>query len=482
MSRTDYMQHQDQSQTPQNNKFIMLLIAFLVGSIGAFMTSAVNVALQAINTQYQPDAILLNWVVTSMVLSTAVFSIPSGRLADIIGLKKLTVYGVLVFLGGTVLAVVSGSITLLITARVIQGLGAAMINATMVAMLTITFPASERGRALGIYISSVYAWLATGPVLGGVMTQYLGWKSLFIFVIPFSLATLILLFWKVKGEWALSRGEKFDYTGSVIFGVALVALIYGFSAMPAIGGIALTLAGLLGIFVFLYWENRIDSPILHVRIFKNNKSFIFANLASLINYSATFSISYFISLYLQLVKGYSAEKAGFILIAQPFIQTIISPFTGRLSDRVEPRLVASAGMVMVFLGILSFVFLTDGTSILQIVITLIILGTGFGLFVPPNTNAIMSSVSPKYYAVASSITGTMRTIGQTLSMGIALVMTAVVIGSVVITRDYHPGFLTASRAAFIIFAVLCFAGIFASLSRGKGESPPPGAVTPPSLH
>jgi MFS family permease len=260
------------------------------------------------------------------------------------------------------------------------------------------------------------------------------------------------------------------YTGSFIFGLALVALMYGFSKLPGAEGILITLVGMAGIVIFLLWENHVESPILHVKLFKSNRAFIFSNLASLINYSATFSISYFISLYLQLVKGYSAQQAGFILIAQPLIQTLISPFTGRLSDRVEPRLVASAGMTLIFLGILSFAFLTDGTSLVQVIVTLIVLGIGFGLFVPPNTNAIMSSVAPKYYAVASSVTGTMRTIGQTLSMGIALVVTAVVIGNVVMTPNYHPGFLTSTRAAFIIFAVLCLAGIFASLSRGKKES------------
>jgi MFS family permease len=201
----------------QNSKPIMLIIAFMVGSVGAFMTSSLTVALQAINQEYKPDAILLNWVVTSFVLSMAIFSIPGGRLADIIGLKRLTIYGVLVFLAGTVLAVFSNTIILLIVARVVQGAGTAMISATMVAMLTMTFPVNERGRALGIFISSVYAWLSVGPLLGGILTEYLGWKSIFVFAIPFSLAILLLLVWKVKGEWALSHGEKFDYTGSFIF-------------------------------------------------------------------------------------------------------------------------------------------------------------------------------------------------------------------------------------------------------------------------
>jgi MFS family permease len=331
----------------------------------------------------------------------------------------------------------------------------------------MTFPARERGRALGIYISSIYAWLSVGPFLGGLLTEYFGWRSLFIFAIPFSLAILILLILKVKGEWAESRGEKFDYTGSIIFGLALISLIYGFSQIRDISGIIFTAAGLLGIYLFLYWENRSQSPILDVRSFRRNKAFIYSNLASLITYSATFATSYFISLYLQLVKGYNADQAGFILIAQPLIQTLVSPFTGRLSDKVEPRKVASLGMALIFIGLVSFIFLGNNTSLVQIIITLLILGVGYGLFVPPNTNAIMSSVTPRYYAVASSVTGTMRNIGQTLSMGITLVVTAVIIGNAVMTPDSHPGFLHSSQITFIIFAALCFSGIFASLARGN---------------
>jgi MFS family permease len=184
-------------------------------------------------------------------------------------------------------------------------------------------------------------------------------------------------------------------------------------------------------------------------------------------YSATFGTALLLSLYLQYIKGLNPNQAGLILLSQPAIQAVVSPFTGRLSDKFAPQLVASAGMVLIFLALLSFVFLHDGTSLLQIVITLLFLGVGFGLFVPPNTNAVMGSVTPKYYAVASSMTGTMRTLGMTLSMGITLVVTAIVIGPIVITRDFHPGFLDSSKITFAIFALICFAGIFASLSGRK---------------
>lgn len=452
------------------NKNVILAIALLAGSLGAFMTSSLNVALPAINQEFNPSAIMLNWVITSFVLSWAVFSIPTGRLADIFGLRKFAIYGVIIFLASTVVAVFSNSIAMLIILRTVQGIGSAILGGTVVALISITFPAKERGKALGIYISSVYAWLSVGPFLGGLLTQYLNWRSLFIFSLPFSLVILFLLLWKVKADWAGAKGEKFDFTGSLIFGLALIALIYGFSDIQQLPGILLTAGGVIGLILFLAWENRAASPLIDVRAFKNNHPFIFSNLASLITYSATSAISYLLSLYLQIVKGDSPFHASLILIIQPLVQTVIAPFTGRLSDRIEPRIIASIGMAMLCLGLAGLIFLKEDSSLIQIVITLVVIGAGFGLFVPPNTNAIMSSVAPKYYAVASSLTGTMRTIGQTLSMGVTLILTALIIGNIAITQDYHPGFLTVVKVAFAIFAALCLAGIFASLARGKTQT------------
>ncbi len=459
-------------------KGVVLALALLVANVGAFMTSSLTVALPVINTEFKPSAIVLNWVITAFVLSWAVFSIPTGRLADIFGLRRLSVIGISIFLAATITAVFSNSIVMLISLRAIQGMGAAILGGTIVAMLTLTFPAKERGMALGIYTSSVYFWLTTGPFLGGLLTEYLDWRSLFIFSIPFGLAVLVLILWKVKAEWVGARGEKFDFTGSVIFALALVAIIYGFSQIRTILGILITTGGIIAIVCFIFWENRTPSPLLNIRAFKNNRSFIFSNLASLITYSATAAIAYLLSLYLQLVKGYSPLQASWVLMVQPIVQTLVALFSGWLSDKIHPRLVASTGMSVLCLGLASLIFLNEDTAIVRLVIILGVIGAGFGLFVPPNTNAIMSSVIPKYYAVASAMTSTMRTIGQTLSMGITLILTSLIIGNAVMTRESHPGFMLMVKVAFAIFAVLCLAAIFASLVRGKTPNPD-GIRTPP---
>jgi predicted MFS family arabinose efflux permease len=289
-------------------------------------------------------------------------------------------------------------------------------------------------------------------------------------VAPVSFILLILLWWKVKEEWITSKGERFDYLGSLIYGISLVAIMYGFTELPdAIGGI-ITLAGILGLIGFFRWESRVTSPILIVSLFRNNRPFVFSNLAALFNYSSTSAITFFLSLYLQYLKEFSPQQAGLVLLSQPIIQTIVAPYSGRLSDKFAPRIVASIGMGLTCLVLIFFGFLSKDTPVIQIICALAILGAGFGLFASPNTNAIMSSVAPKYYTTAASVTGTMRTIGQTLSMGIAMIIIAVVIGRVGITSAYYPQFLTSAQIAFFIFAVLCFGGIFASLARGGNKT------------
>lgn len=341
-----------------------------------------------------------------------------------------------------------------------------MIFGTSVAILTSVFPAGERGKALGINVASTYFGLSLGPVLGGFMTQHLGWRSIFLVNVPLGLIVIALIFWKLKGEWAEAKGEKFDFIGSAIYSFSLVAIMYGFSLLPAISGAWLILAGALGILSFIRWEIGAESPVLNVNLFKNNKVFTFSNLAALINYSATFAVGFLLSLYLQYIKVLSPRDAGLILVSQPIVMAVLSPFAGRLSDRIEPRIIASAGMALTVLGLSLLTLLNEKTALEFIMASLILLGFGFALFSSPNTNAVMSSVEKRFYGVASATLGTMRLTGQMFSMGIAMLIFAIYIGKVQITPEYYPHFLTSVKTAFIIFAALCFGGIFASLARG----------------
>ncbi len=449
------------------SKEVVLLVASTASFIFPFMGSSVNIALPSIGRELSLDAVTLGWIATAYILASATLLVPFGRIADIHGRKKVFTYGVIVFTVSSFLSGIAGSAAMLISFRVLQGIGGAMIAGTGVAMLTSVFPAAERGKALGINVAATYAGLSLGPVLGGVLTQHLGWRSIFFVGVPLGLVVLGVILRKVKGDWAEAKGEKFDLAGSIIYSLALVVLVYGFTMLPAMLGVWLIVAGVIGLSAFVRWETKMRSPVLDMNLFKNNRVFAFSNLAALINYSATYAVAFFISLYLQYIKGFSPQSAGLILVAMPAVQAIFSPLAGRLSDRIEPGVIASMGMALTTAGLVFFIFLNGETSLEFIMGALILIGFGFALFSSPNTNAVMGAAPKTAYGVASATVATMRQVGMVFSMGIAMLMFALHIGRVEITPEYYPAFLESMKTSFIIFAVLCFGGIFASLARGK---------------
>jgi EmrB/QacA subfamily drug resistance transporter len=448
-------------------KRAVLLVATMASFLFPFLLSAVNIALPTIGRELSLDAVMLGWIATAYLLSSATLLIPFGRIADIYGRKKIFTCGIVILTLSSLLSGMANSATMLIACRVFQGVGGAMLAGTAVALLTTVFPPNERGKVLGINVAATYLGLSLGPVLGGILTQRLGWRSIFFLGAILGLAVIGVVLWKLKGEWAGAKGEKFDFAGSVIYSLGLAALVYGFTLLPAMSGVGLIIGGIIGLSAFTRWEMRTRSPILDISLFKNSKTFTFSNVAALINYSATFAITFLISLYLQYVKGFNPESAGLILVAMPAMQAIFSPLAGRLSDRIEPRLIASAGMALTTIGLIIFIFLSAETSLGLIIGNLLLIGFGFALFSSPNTNAVMSSAPKTAYGVASATLATMRQVGMVLSMGIAMLMFALYIGRVQITPEYYPLFQQSMKTAFIIFAALCFGGIFASLARGK---------------
>jgi EmrB/QacA subfamily drug resistance transporter len=457
----------ESQEAATTSKRAVLIIAVMSSFLTPFTSSSVNIALPSIGTELSLNAVALSWVATAYLLAAAAFLVPFGRTADIRGRKMIFRLGIIIDAGASILCATSNSGELLIIFRALQGVGGAMIFGTGIAILTSVFPARERGRALGISTAAVYTGLSVGPLVGGFLTGHFGWRSIFFLNAFLGLMIIVVVFWKLKGEWAEAKGESFDYVGSVIYSLALVAVFYAFSVLPALWGVWLIIIGAIGLVAFVRWEIRQRYPVLNIGFFRHNTVFAFSNLAALINYSATFAVAFLLSLYLQYVKGFSPEHAGLILIAQPVMMVICSPIAGSLSDRVEPRIVASIGMTLTTIGLVMLIFLGNATGLQYILISLVILGVGFGFFSSPNTNAVMSSVERKFYGVAAGTLGTMRLTGQAFSMGMALLLFAIYIGRVQITPEYYPLFLTSMKIAFSISAALCFVGIFASIVRGR---------------
>ncbi|HNQ25472.1 MAG TPA: MFS transporter [Methanoregulaceae archaeon] len=450
------------------DKGIVLFIAALAGFLTPFDGSAVNIALPVMAAEFHLDAIMLSWITTAYLLTSAVFLVPFGRIADIYGRKRVFLYGIALFTGASFVMTMVSTAEMLIAIRLIQGFGGAMIFGTALAILSSVFSPGERGRALGIYIMAVYLGLTMGPFLGGILTGYLGWRSIFLVNVPLGILACLLILWRLHGEWAECQGERFDLRGSVLYACSLVAVMLGLSTVPDLKGVLLLSVGMVFGVIFVLYELRVPLPVLDLSLFTKNRVFAFSNLAALISYCATYAVTFLLSLDLQLTRGFSPEQAGGILIVLPAVQALLSPVAGRLSDRIDSQVLASIGIALTAVGMFPLVFISESTPVLYLIACLVVLGAGFGIFSSPNINAIMSSVEKRYLGVASGMNGTVRLVGQMLSMGIVMMLFSLFIGPVMITPEYFPEFLQSLHYAFLIFSLLSLVGVVASLMRGKG--------------
>ncbi len=454
------------SQSPSGYRSLLFVVC-LASSLIPFMGSALNLALPYINEELSLSAVMSGWIPTSYMLSTAILQIPCARMADMIGRRKVFVAGVLIL---TLFSVLSGLATTgvsLITYRFLAGLGSAMVFGTNTAILTSSVPPQKRGFALGIMTATVYFSLAAGPFLGGLLTQYFGWHSIFFVSAFMSFLVAVGGCLYIKEDWKESTPSRFDVIGSILFATGLSALIYSFSLLPHVNGFALAVAGIIILFIFSWYEKRQTFPVFNIRLFLENRVFKLSSLAALINYSATMAISFMLSLYLQYVRGLSPRDAGLILIIQSVVQAVVSLRSGKLSDRMSATFLATSGMSVIAVGLVGLCFISETTSLYFIGFMQILLGFGFGIFSSPNTNIVMSSVDKKDYGLASATLGTMRLTGQSFSMGIAIMAMSLMIGHAQISSEVHAELVSSMRITFIICFVLCLFGIYASSVREK---------------
>jgi len=449
-----------------SEKRVLLAVTSLASFLVPYTVSSLNVALPAISASFGIDAVTLGWITSAYLLTAAICIVPFGKLADMYGRKRFFILGNILFALGSLLAAISWSGPVIIMARVIQALGGAMVFSTSIAIITAVFPPGERGRAIGIITATVYAGLSLGPFIGGVLTYNIGWPSIFLVNIPLAILVIVLTVLYVPGEWTEMSERHFDLAGAAMYSVMLFGCIYGLTLLPSHSGILWMTLGLVALVFFIWWEQQVVAPMVEISLFRKRPVFLYSNIAALINYAMVFAVGFLISLYLQYNRGMDPQTTGLILIAQPVVQMIVSPFAGHLSDRIEPRILATAGMACTTAGLGIMIFLSPGMPIIVIIAGLTILGLGYGLFSSPNTNAIMSSVEVRYLGLASSMVSTMRAIGQMLSLAIAMLVFSAVIGTVQITPDVYPELQQSVNIAFTIFFIIGLIGIAASYARG----------------
>jgi EmrB/QacA subfamily drug resistance transporter len=447
---------------------IVLLIVVSTSFVTPFMGSSLNIAIPTIGREFEAGATLLSWIATSYILATASCLLPAGRFADMHGRRRIYTAGILIFSVATLLCGLVNSIDWLIFMRVVQGIGASLIFSTGIAILAAVYPAERRGRALGYATASTYIGLSAGPVLGGLISFHLGWRLIFFISAGLALLIFFAALRFLKNEEGHAAGEQFDLIGCILYMSGLILSLYGFAfLLDGLQPAGLFAFGLLLLFAFVRVELKRTYPLLDVRLFSGNLTFAFSNLAAMINYSATFAVGFLASLHLQVVMGLDARISGWIMLSQPLLMALFSPFAGRLSDKIEPRIVASVGMFLTTIGLFLFAFVTKQTGLVVVMADLALIGLGFAFFSSPNNNAIMGAVSKEKYGVAASSLATMRMSGQAVSMSIVALAMAASGGRAAIGSDSAAMVLSSIRTSLIIFTVLSAIGIYFSLKRGR---------------
>lgn len=457
------------------DKRAVLVTVILSRFLTPFNGSSFNIALPSIAAEYNLDAVSMSWASLAYLLASAMFLIPFGRIADMYGRKRVFLYGITLFSVSSALLGLYPTSQTLILFRALQGVGSSMIFGTSLAILVSVAGPEERGRMLGTSVAAVYVGLSAGPYIGGFLTKNFGWRSIFMVNVGIGAVIILLTLTKLKLEWHEENTGKFDVVGSVSFSLMLLALMYGMSKLPSQAAFVPIAIGLVLLGVFIYIENNVENPVLDLSIFLSNRRYSLFNISALINFSATYSLTFLLSMYLQYHKGLDAQAAGTILMASPIIQAIVSPVAGRISDKIAPAKIASVGMAVTAIALAPLAIVSDATSIIYIIGCLLILGAGLALFSSPNTNAIMGSVDRSLLGVASSTVGTMRLLGQMFSQGIAMTLLAINLGSASIVPALYPQLLNSIQSTFMVFFVLCIIGAIASYagsrmgSNNKGE-------------
>ena len=441
---------------------IVIAVSFITSFFAVFLSNGIIIGVPAIAQEFAMNNVIQNWVPTIFFLVVAVFTVPAGQISGKFGVKKTLLAGVILYLLASIGACISFSTETFLIFRILQGAGVAFLNVSAMAMVVQAVKPQNRGKALGFTVTGVYLATSLSPVICGFLVQNLGWRSMFYFVIPFLVLCIILMVLKIDGEWKTYEKDKIDKIGSILYGIGILAFIYGFTTLTTTNGLLITVVGVILLIIFAAYELRQKSPVFNMHLFKNKK-FTSSNIAALCSYIAVMVITTILNYHFQYVRGWNAQMSGMILIITPIIMAIMAPNAGKLSDKIHPQKLAAIGMGIATIAMVILTFLTKDTPLYLVVIAMILQGFGMGLFSSPNMNAIMSSVPPKEAPTASASQATMRTIGQTMSLGLLTLVFAWVMGTLELAPQYASMIVQASQTICLICTIACVLAVFASL-------------------
>jgi len=450
-----------------------------------FDGSVVTIAIPSIASSINLGLETAVWIQLVYLLLLTVLLINAGRLADLRGRKRFYTLGFVVFTVGSVLCGLSVTDLQLVFFRAFQGLGAAFIAANSPAIVTDTFPRQERGRALGINTMAVYIGLMLGPVLGGVLVQNYGWRSIFFVNVPIGIMVVTLTTLKLKENTPNAGAAGFDLAGAATLSIALSSTLvvltlggmFGWVSAPTLLLAAVSVAMFL---LFLQIERRlVRFPTLDLSLFTSNRLFAAANGTAFLNYVAVNGVTLMMTIYLESIRGFNPQTAGLYLITQATPMALLSPLSGWLSDRFGSRLLSTLGMGCVSVGLFLFSELSSASSSFDVILRLVVVGVGFGLFSSPNTSAVMGSVRQEKLGVAAGTLGTMRFMGQSIGLALLGAVLAATLPSQALLAVFAgltsqgglavSEFVAGMRNFFVIAAGIGAVGTLTSTTRGQED-------------
>lgn len=432
---------------PRARRAVLAIISFCY-FLTTMTLSSTHVALPAIGNDLGASALLLSWVPTAYLLTNIIFLLPFGRLADSQGRKKSFVIAVAVLSFGTLCAGLAPDIQWLLAARVVQGMGGAMLFACGMAIVLTTSPARARGTAIGVISGSAYLGISCGPLVGGFLTEYAGWRSVFLIQVPFGLAIMALTLACLKGEWKSEAGEPFDWLGSLLMGLWMLSLSIGFSLLPGNAGLALIALGVVSLVAFIRYLLGARFPLVNLRAVWRNRVFSRAMLGAWLMYASGYPLVFLLSLYLQYILGMSPSQAGSMVFMQALIMSVLAPVSGRLADHYQPEHIAAAGCLVVTGGFAILMGVGFDTSPERLMLAIVMMGVGMGLFTSPNNSAGLGAVSSERLGMGSALLNLARNFGNIWSTVIILSLMSLFLGGETIREEQYPALLFVTRLIF----------------------------------
>jgi len=450
-----------------SKKTYLLLISACGSFLAPFMVAGLVVALPSISRDLGMDAVTMGWTANAFFLAAAMLLIPMGRAADIFGVKRIFNWGLRLYFLSALLAGLAQTAAVLMGARFLTGVGAAMVFGTSYALLSLSLPEEERGLALGINMASNFTGFSFGFLAGGLFASYFTWRALFLCTLPIAMLGMVLVRYRLPGECALAGGSRLDIPGAGALSLAVMVMIVGLSGLPGPRGLILMASSILLLLLFVWQERSSTSPLVQVRLFWGNRPFALSNVSVLVFFSSTFAVIFLFSLYLQYIRGFDAPGAGLVLLAFNLAAVPLVIVSGRLSDRYNPRQVSLAGAAVTAAGLTLMAVMGPDSGMPHSMAALFLVLAGGAIFSPPAIKSVLGCLPREMYGLGSSMVEAMRLLGNAVSMAVTTMALAYYIGSQKIDPEKYPLFMQSMGLISVLFLLLCLGSLVLVAASGR---------------